>query len=95
MPTPKPCSRLRLLLRQLREIKGVKEKQPRQSSMRRSDAFIHFHVEAGALHADLKKPGGSGFDRYRWRRRPSSASWSRKRSCAPAIRRRLTTASAP
>ena len=27
-------------------------------------AFVHFHVEAGALFADLKKAGGSGFDRY-------------------------------
>jgi len=30
----------------------------------RRDAFIHFHDEAGALYADLKKPGGAGFDRY-------------------------------
>ena len=30
----------------------------------RRDAFIHFHDEGGVLHADLKKPGGSGFDRF-------------------------------
>jgi len=51
------------LLRQLREIKGLNETQPGTFHARR-DAFIHFHSEAGVLHADLKKPGGSGFDRY-------------------------------
>jgi hypothetical protein len=30
----------------------------------KGSAFIHFHDEAGALVADLKKAGGSGFDRY-------------------------------
>ena len=54
---------LQPLLRQLREIKGVKETQPGVFYARR-DAFIHFHDEAGVLHADLKKPGGSGFDRF-------------------------------
>ncbi len=49
-------------LRQLREIKGLKEKQP-GIFYARNDAFVHFHDEAGVLHADLKKPGGSGFDR--------------------------------
>jgi hypothetical protein len=51
------------LLRQLREIKGLKETQPGTFYARR-DAFIHFHDEGGVLHADLKKPGGSGFDRF-------------------------------
>ena len=51
------------MLRQLREIKGVQEKTPGIFYGRR-DAFIHFHVEDGALFADLKKPGGAGFDRY-------------------------------
>jgi hypothetical protein len=51
------------VLRQLREIKGVKETQPGTFYARR-DAFVHFHEEDGALFADLKKPGGSGFDRY-------------------------------
>ena len=54
---------LQPVLRQLREIKGVKETQPGIFYARR-DAFIHFHVEDGALHADLKKAGGSGFDRF-------------------------------
>ncbi len=51
------------LLRQLREIKGLKETQPGIFHARR-DAFIHFHDEGGVLHADLKRAGGSGFDRY-------------------------------
>ena len=51
------------LLRQLREIKGVQETQPGIFHARR-DAFIHFLEEAGVVFADLKKPGGSGFDRF-------------------------------
>ena len=51
------------LLRQLREIKGLKESQPGVFQARR-EAFIEFHQENGVLHADLKKPGGSGFDRF-------------------------------
>ena len=51
------------LLRELREIKGLKETQPGIFHARR-DAFIHFHHEDGLVHADLKKPGGSGFDRF-------------------------------
>ncbi|MEO8525085.1 MAG: hypothetical protein ABI460_10225 [Caldimonas sp.] len=51
------------LLRQLREIKGVKEKSA-GIFYGRNDAFIHFHDEGGVLHADLKKAGGAGFDRY-------------------------------
>jgi hypothetical protein len=51
------------LLRQLREIKGLKEMKPGIFYLKGS-AFIHFHSDAGALVADLKKAGGSGFDRY-------------------------------
>ena len=51
------------LLRQLREIKGVAEKGTGVYYARR-DAFVHFHDEAGLLSADLKKPGGAGFDRF-------------------------------
>jgi len=51
------------LLRQLREIKGMKEMKPGTFYVKGA-AFIHFHDEAGALIADLKKAGGSGFDRY-------------------------------
>ncbi|MGH8795664.1 MAG: hypothetical protein ACREXI_01300 [Caldimonas sp.] len=51
------------VLRQLREIKGVREVRPGVFQVRGA-AFAHFHVEDGVLRADLKKPGGSGFDRY-------------------------------
>ena len=51
------------LLRQLRDIKGVREVRPGVFHCR-GVAFIHFHDEQGELIADLKKAGGSGFDRY-------------------------------
>ena len=51
------------LLRQLREIKSLRERTP-GSFYLKAQAFIHFHDEAGALFADLKKTSGSGFDRY-------------------------------
>jgi hypothetical protein len=51
------------LLRQLREIKGLREVSPGVFH-NRGAAFVHFHVVDGRVHADLKKPGGSGFDRY-------------------------------
>ena len=51
------------LLRQLREIKGLKEVKPGIFYLRGA-AFLHFHDEQSSVSADLKKPGGSGFDRY-------------------------------
>ena len=54
--------RLLPLIRQLREIKGLKEMKPGIFYLKGS-AFIHFHDEAGALVADLKRARG-GFDRY-------------------------------
>ncbi len=56
-------ARLLPLLRQLREIRGLREMKPGIFYLKGS-AFIHFHDEAGALVADLKKASGSGFDRY-------------------------------
>ncbi len=56
-------ARLLPVLRQLRDIKGLREMKPGIFYLKGS-AFIHFHDEAGALVADLKKAGGSGFDRY-------------------------------
>ena len=55
--------RLLPLLRQLREIKALREMKPGIFYLKGS-AFIHFHDEAGALVADLKKQSGTGFDRY-------------------------------
>jgi len=61
--SPEALQALLPLLRQLREIKGLKEVKPGIFYCR-SSAFLHFHDEAGTLVADLKKPGGSGFDRF-------------------------------
>jgi hypothetical protein len=55
--------RLLPLLRQLRELKGLREMKPGIFYLKGS-AFIHFHDEAGALVADLKNTRGTGFDRY-------------------------------
>jgi hypothetical protein len=54
---------LALLLRQLREIKGLREMRPGVFQVK-GGTFIQFHDESGALIAELKKAGGSGFDRY-------------------------------
>ena len=51
------------LLRQLREIKGLREVKPGIFYLRGA-AFLHFHDDAGTLAGDLKKAGGVGFDRY-------------------------------
>jgi hypothetical protein len=55
-------ARLLPLLRQLREIKGLREMKPGIFYLKGS-AFMHFHEEDGALIADLKRQTG-GFDRY-------------------------------
>lgn len=60
---PKALEPLLPVLRQLRDIKGLKEVKPGIFYCRGA-AFLHFHDEQGRLMADLKKPGGSGFDRY-------------------------------
>jgi hypothetical protein len=61
--SPEALKPLLPLLRQLREIKGLKEKQPGIFYLR-SNAFLHFHDDQGMLYADLKKAGGMGFERY-------------------------------
>ena len=55
--------RLLPLLRQLREIRSLREMKPGIFYLKGS-AFLHFHDDAGALLGDLKRAGGSGFDRY-------------------------------
>lgn len=50
-------------LRQLRDIKGVQEIAPGTFTCRR-EPFASIHDDDGILSADLKKAGGSGFDRY-------------------------------
>jgi len=61
--SPEALKPLLPLLRQLREIKGLTEKQPGIFYLR-SSAFLHFHDAQGTLYADLKKAGGMGFERY-------------------------------
>ena len=51
------------LLRQLRDIKGLREVKP-GIFFCRGVAFVHLHDKAGVMVAELKKAGGSGFDRY-------------------------------
>ena len=55
--------RLLPLLRQLREIRGLREMKPGIFYLKGS-AYLHFHDDAGALVGDLKRASGSGFDRY-------------------------------
>ena len=61
--SPEALQPLQALLRQLREIKSLKEVRP-GIFYSRGAAFLHFHDEGGSVAADLKKPGGSGFDRF-------------------------------
>ena len=54
---------LQNVLRQLRDIKGVRE--ARLGTFRlRDQEFAQFQVENSVVHAMLKKAGGSGFDRF-------------------------------
>ena len=54
---------LQAMLRQLREIKGVREVRPGTFQVRGAP-FAQFHAENGIVYAELKKPGGSGYDRF-------------------------------
>ena len=60
---PDPLQAVQSARRQLREIKGVREARPGVFQIRGAP-FINFRVENGGLAAEMKKPGGSGFDRY-------------------------------
>ena len=55
--------RLLPLLRQLRGVTGLREVKPGTFHFR-GTAFVHFHEQDGAILADLKKFGGTAFDRY-------------------------------
>jgi hypothetical protein len=54
---------LQMVLRQLREIKGLREASPGVFHCRGA-VFVQFQVSDGVVSAELKKPGGRGFDRY-------------------------------
>lgn len=51
------------LLRQLRDIKGLREARPGVFQIRGAP-FVQFRDEGGTLYAELRKLGASGFDRY-------------------------------
>ena len=54
---------LQPLIRQIRGIPQVREKQPGIFYLL-GQAFVHFHDEDGKLFGDLRKASGMGFDRY-------------------------------
>lgn len=60
---PEALDTLQPLIRQLRGIPQLRERQPGIFYLL-NQAFVHFHVDGGGLFADLKKGSGSGFDRY-------------------------------
>ena len=56
-------ARIAPVLRQLRDIKGVREERPGIFYAGR-ETFVNFQSDGDALFAELRKSGGSGFDRY-------------------------------
>ncbi len=60
---PDALAKLQELLRQLRAVPQLREKQPGAFQLV-GQAFVQFHESDGRLHADLKKVSGAGFDRY-------------------------------
>ncbi len=60
---PEALATLQPLVRQVRAIPQVREKQPGMFHLM-GQAFVHFHDDSGKLSADLRKASGSGFDRY-------------------------------
>jgi hypothetical protein len=60
---PAALQPVQAVLRQLREIKGVREARPGVFQLR-GKTFLTFRLEGTALQAELLKPGGAGFDRF-------------------------------
>jgi hypothetical protein len=58
---PEILDRLEPLLAAIRKL-GLAEERKRGIFYRRRSAFLHFHEEAGRIHADLKQAGD--FMRY-------------------------------
>ena len=65
MPDIDPAALLpvQAVLRQLRDIKGVREARPGVFQLR-GKPFLNFRLEGEVLQAELLKPGGVGFDRF-------------------------------
>ena len=59
---PQALAALQPLIRQLRAIPQVREKQAGIFYLV-GQAFVHFHDDGGKLFGDLKKASGMGFDR--------------------------------
>ncbi|HUP09434.1 MAG TPA: hypothetical protein VMU47_19900 [Caldimonas sp.] len=59
---PQALAPVQPVLRQLREIKGVREARPGVFLLR-GKPFVSFRLEGGVLQAELVKSGGAGFDR--------------------------------
>ena len=60
---PEALAKIQELIRQLRRIPQVREKQAGTFHLV-GQAFVQFHEDEGKLIADLKKASGTGFDRY-------------------------------
>ena len=60
---PEALANLQAVIRQLRAIPQVREKQAGIFYLV-GQAFVHFHDDGGKLFGDLKKASGMGFDRY-------------------------------
>ena len=60
---PEALATLQSLIRQMRAIPQVSEKQAGIFHLV-GQAFAHFHEDAGKLFGDLKKASGTGFDRH-------------------------------
>jgi hypothetical protein len=60
---PEALATLQPLIRQLRTIPQVREKEAGIFYLL-NQAFVHFHDDGGTLFVDLKKASGTGFDRY-------------------------------
>ena len=60
---PDALATLQEVLRQLRGVPQLREKQPGTFHLV-GQPFVLFHETDGALYGDLKKGSGTGFDRY-------------------------------
>jgi hypothetical protein len=59
---PAALAPLQAVIRQLREIKGVREVRPGVFQLR-GKPFVTFRLEGTVLQAELVKSGGAGLDR--------------------------------
>lgn len=60
---PEALARLQETIRQLRGIPQVREQQPGRFDLL-GQAYVRFHETEGRVHAELRKPGGTGVERF-------------------------------